>query len=82
MEEKRKRGRPKTKLENPARAAAALTKSGEEKYIIIAKTEDIEAMKDIAYWDRLTIKQVYAQAIADRIARFQRKNGPLKPRPK
>lgn len=75
-------GRPrKERSSQPTKAAAKNTKEGEEKYIIIARTGDIEAMKNIAYWDRLTIKEVYAQAIADRVAKFERKNGPLKSRP-
>lgn len=75
-------GRPrKERTTQPTKAAAKNTKEGEEKYIIIAKTGDIEAMKNIAYWDRLTIKEVFAQAIADRVTKFERRNGSLKSRP-
>lgn len=74
-------GRPKTRIHAPERTAGKQTKEGEEKYIIIAAVEDIEAMKNIAYWDRLTIKQAFAQAIADYKAKFEKKNGPLKQRP-
>lgn len=75
-------GRPKTRTHNPTKAAAKQTKAGEEKYIIIAKAEDIQAMKDLAYWNRLTIKEAYAEAIADYKAKYVKKNGPLKTRPK
>lgn len=74
-------GRPKTRTHEPERAAGKRTKEGEEKYIIIASTEDIEVMKNIAYWDRLTIKQAFASAIADYKAKFEKKNGLLKQRP-
>jgi hypothetical protein len=74
-------GRPRVRTHEADRAAAKQTKQGEEKYIIIAAVEDIEAMKNIAYWDRLTIKQAFAQAIADYKAKFEKKNGPLKQRP-
>lgn len=63
------------------RAAASRTPEGYEKYIVILSVEDIEAMKNIAYWDRLTIKDAYSQAIADYKAKYERKNGKLKPRP-
>lgn len=75
-------GRPKTRTHKPAKAAAQRTREGEEKYIIIATTDDIEAMKNIAYWERLTIKEAYAAAIADYKAKYVKKNGPLKSRPK
>jgi len=75
-------GRPKTRTHTATKAAAALTKEGEEKYIIIAKTSSIQAMKDIAYWDRLTIKETFEEAIQDRKAKYEKKNGPLKAAPK
>ena len=74
-------GRPKTRLHNPVRTAAKQTKEGEEKYIIIAKTDSISMMKDVAYWDRLTIKEVYEEAIQDRIKKYEKKSGKLKKRP-
>lgn len=75
-------GRPKVRTHEPDRAAGKRTKEGEEKYIIIAAVDDIEAMKNIAYWDRLTIKEAFAQAIADFKAKYEKKNGALKSRPK
>ena len=75
-------GRPKTRLHNPERAAEKGTKEGEEKYIIIGKTELIEKMKDIAYWDRLTIKEVFHEAMTDRVRKYEKKNGVVKARTK
>ncbi|GAC1587817.1 MAG: hypothetical protein NVS3B8_01870 [Chitinophagaceae bacterium] len=49
---------------------------------IIAKVELIQAMKDLAYWERLNIKEVYEEAIKDRIAKYEKKSGKLLPRPK
>jgi hypothetical protein len=77
----RKVGRPKTRTHKPERSAAKSTKEGEEKYIITAKTELITKMKGIAYWDRLTIKEVYEEAILDRIKKFEKKSGTLRPIP-
>jgi len=75
-------GRPKTRIDPPSKAAARGTKEGEERYIIILKTESIEKMKDLAYWERLAIKEAFEQAIADRVGKYEKKNGPLKSRPK
>ena len=72
----------KTPQNNPDKAAAARTKPGEERYNIIAKTELIEGMRKLAYWERLNIKEIYEEAIIDRIAKYEKKNGPLKPVPK
>lgn len=73
-------GRPKTRLHDPERAAAKGTKEGEEKYIIIGKTVLIDKMKDIAYWDRLAIKEVFEEAMVDRVKKYEKKRGPLKSR--
>ncbi|HEY4063209.1 MAG TPA: hypothetical protein VGM30_14985 [Puia sp.] len=75
-------GRPKTRVTTTDRAAGKRTKDGEEKYIVIIKTPLIAKMKDLAYWERLTIKEVYEEAITGRIARYEKKNGPVKSRPK
>lgn len=75
-------GRPKTRLHEPDRAAAKSTREGEEKYIIIGKTDLIEKMKDVAYWDRLAIKEVFEEAMTDRVKKYEKKGVPLKSRPK
>lgn len=75
-------GRPRTRTHSPVKAAARGTKEGEERYIIILKSDSIEKMKTVAFWDRLAIKEVFEQAIADRVAKYEKKNGPLKSRPK
>lgn len=78
MAKANKPGRPKTRTHTPTKAAAIRTKEGEEKYIIIAKTSSIQTMKDIAYWERLTIKDTFEEAIQDRKIKYEKKNGPLK----
>lgn len=80
MEIPKKAGRPKTRQHKPVKAAAKRTKEGEEKYIVILKTDSIEKMKNLAYWDRMTIKEAFEQAIADRVTKYEKKNGPLKKR--
>ena len=75
-------GRPKTRTHKPIKSSANTTKEGEERYIFIGKSASIEAMKDLSYWERLPIKDIYEQAIQDRINKYEKKNGKLQPRPK
>jgi len=75
-------GRPKTRIHIPTKAAEINTKEGEEKYIIIAKSDSVKAMKDVAYWERITIKYTFEEAMQDRISKYEKKNGKLLPRPK
>jgi hypothetical protein len=39
-------------------------------------------MKDIAYWDRLAIKEVFEKAMTDRVKKSEKKSVPIKPIPK
>lgn len=74
-------GRPKTRTHEPVKGAARGTKEGEERYQVILKTADIQTAKDLAYWERLNIKELFAEMIADRKAKYERRNGPLRSRP-
>ena len=73
-------GRPKTRLHTPEKSAAMGTKLGEEKYSLIIKTELLEKMKDVAYWERLTIKDTFEEAAIDRVKKYEKKTGDLKKR--
>jgi hypothetical protein len=67
----------KEKVEKPKsfRSAARLTKSGEEKYIIILSTTDIEAMKFIAKKKCIKIKAAYSEAVRDYMLKFKKQYG-------
>jgi hypothetical protein len=75
-------GRPKTRLHKPVKSAAQGTKEGEEKYSLIIKTELLEKMKGVAYWERLTIKDTFEEAAIDRVKKYEKKSGPLRAVPK
>lgn len=45
----------------------------------IIEEEIIKNIKNIAYWERLKIKDVVRQAFIDRIEKYEKKNGKLKP---
>jgi hypothetical protein len=53
--------------EKSSRAAAKLTKQGEEKYIIIARVGLLQEMKDIAKRRKITIKRAYEEALTSYI---------------
>ena len=35
-------------------------------------------MKNVAYWERLTIKDTFGEAAIDRVKKYEKKSGPLK----
>jgi len=39
-------------------------------------------VKDIAYWDRLAIKEVFEESMVDWVTKYEKKSGGLKPTPK
>jgi len=57
-------------------------KGGEERRTYIVLGENAEKLDAIAYWDRLTIKEVVNAAFADYVAKYEKKHGPIKPVPK
>lgn len=74
-------GRPrKHKRDRPAAEQGA--KEGEARASFIVRKDQIEALRDIAYWERLKIKDVVIGALDDRIEKYKRKNGEIEPRPK
>lgn len=45
------------------------------------KVEDLEAIKDVAYWEREKIQNVLHEFIETGLKAYRRKNGEIKPRP-
>ncbi|OLY91199.1 hypothetical protein SAMN05444008_11273 [Cnuella takakiae] len=56
------------------------TKAGEERATFIMKTELLEKIRNVAYWDRLKIKDVIEVALVEYFARYEKKNGEIKTR--
>lgn len=57
----------------------------ERKWIAATYNYDIdilEKVKDLAYWERNTIKDVLQSALSEHIDKYEKKNGVIKPRPK
>lgn len=76
-----RRGRPqKHSTDRPA--AERGCKDGEARYTYLMNKAQAEALKDAAYWQRTAVKNVLQQAVADYLAAYEKKNGPLKRRNK
>jgi hypothetical protein len=80
--EKPKRGRPKTSTREITKSSQEGTKEKETRATFIVNEELLEKLKAIAYWDRKLIKEVVDTALQDRIDKYEKKNGDIKPIPK
>lgn len=54
------------------------TKPGDKRKTYIVNAALADKIEAIAHWDRLTIKDVVNEAFTDRIAKYEKKNGPIK----
>lgn len=75
-------GRPKTQFKEVTKSTQAGTKEGETRATFIVREDLLEKVKEIAYWDRILFKDVVNKALEAEVARYEKKNGPLKPVPK
>jgi len=80
--EKPKRGRPKTSTREVTKSSQEGTKEKETRATFIVNEELLEKLKAIAYWDRKLIKEVVDTALQDRVDKYEKKNGDIKPIPK
>jgi hypothetical protein len=81
---KRKRGRPKTqnKVVRRSESAEEGTKENETRATFIVNIDLLEKLKAIAYWERTQIKEVINKALEEVVAKYERKNGDVQPKPK
>ena len=76
--QKPKVGRPKTQKKKVTKTSEEGTLADETRATFIVNKSDLEKLKAIAYWDRMRIKDVMAQMLKDRIAKYEKKNGKVK----
>lgn len=57
-------------------------KKGDARFTFIANKKQIEKIKAIAYWDRLSIKDVLGNALNEYLTEYENNNGKIKPIPK
>lgn len=55
------------------------TKPGEKRKSYIVNSDIADKIDAIAHWNRVNIKDVVNEAFSDRVAKYERKNGPVKP---
>ena len=80
--EKPKRGRPVTQTKEITKSSQEGTKEKETRATFIINEDLLEKLKAIAYWDRVLIKDVVNTALQETIAKYEKKNGDIKPIPK
>ena len=80
--EKPKRGRPVTQTKEITKSSQEGTKENETRATFIVNEELLDKLKAIAYWDRVLIKDVVNTALQDRVDKYEKKNGDIKPIPK
>lgn len=80
--EKPKRGRPVTQTKEITKSSQEGTKENETRATFIINEELLDKLKAIAYWDRVLIKDVVNTALQETVAKYEKKNGEIKPIPK
>jgi hypothetical protein len=80
--EKPKRGRPITQTKEITKSSQEGTKENETRATFIINEDLLDKLKAMAYWDRLLIKEVVDTALQDAVAKYEEKNGAIKPIPK
>ena len=80
--EKPKRGRPVTQTKEITKSSQEGTKEKETRATFIVNEDLLEKLKAIAYWDRVLIKDVVNTALQEIVAKYEKKNGDIKPIPK
>lgn len=79
--EKRKVGRPQTVFKTITKSSQEGTKENETRATFIVDEALLDKLKAIAYWDRVLIKEVINSALQDVVAKYEKKNGIVKPIP-
>jgi hypothetical protein len=79
--EKSKKGRPVTQFKEITKSSQEGTKENEIRATFIVNEELLEKLKNIAYWERLLIKEVVNSALVEAVAKYEKKNGTINPVP-
>lgn len=74
-------GRGKSSAREITKTSQEGTKDRETRATFIVNEEQLEKLKSIAYWDRLLIKDVLAQALEEYLNGYEKKNGAIKTAP-
>lgn len=80
-EEKKGPGRPVTQFKEITKTSQIGTKEEEIRATFIVNETALEKVKAIAYWDRVQIKDVIADALMAYISQYETRNGSIQPVP-
>lgn len=80
--QKPKVGRPQTQFKEVTKSSQEGTKEHETRATFIVREDLLDKLKAIAYWERTMIKEVVNTALQETIAKYEKKNGNIKPIPK
>jgi hypothetical protein len=75
------RGRPRTNFKENNTGTQRGTKEGEERVTVILNQQRAATLKAIAYWERRLVKDIYDEALAAYIEKYEKKAGQVKPIP-
>lgn len=75
------RGRPKTQNWKITKSSEEGTLQDETRATFIVKKELLGKLKGIAYWERMTIKELINTALTEAITKYEKENGEIKPAP-
>ena len=80
LNERKSPGRPsRTDKDNKAAASAEKgTKPGDKRKTYIVQSELADKIDAIAYWDRVSIKDVVNEAFTNKVNTYEKANGPIK----
>lgn len=73
---------PKAAKKEITKTSQIGTKEKETRATFIVQEDLLDKLKALAYWERVLIKDIINQAFEDHIARYEKKNGPIKEAPK
>lgn len=77
----KKLGRPRTNFREIEKSSQEGCKEAETRATFIVSEADLERIKAMAYWERITIKEIVNAALREYIKRHETKNGPIQPIP-
>lgn len=75
-------GRPKTSTRLVTKSSQEGTREGETRATFIVSEAQLDKVKAVAYWERLSIKDVIGGAITDYLDKYEKKHGKVKALPK
>ena len=75
-------GRPKTSTREITKSSQEGTKENETRATFIVREDLLDKLKAIAYWERTMIKGVVNTALQEAVAKYEKRNGEIKPIPK